>query len=339
MVVVAAFRSACWPLGQSRCSRCLCIRWLSVWLSRSDRRVGVATLSNAVVRVLWPARILPRSVPAKKHRSACPCPRALVACTIPCLALEIPCVRTVCTVPSVARRIWSASPHAPQGSLGAPGVRGSPCHQMCLSCPPLESGESCLPTPCCAFLCPCSRVLARLCIRMPVSQGTEALWSDVALISGPVVLLALHSVAYPLVVTASPWITFWKFMHVDFRQTQLSSVPSAGAGWPVGIWCPPYRFHVRPRAEKRGGGLRLGPGVRLALPCNALACLGGVLGTISQLVLWIRQGRGLSSVTVPEAEGLLPAPGRRHGLLVPASRSASVRGASPRSGGNPRALR
>ena len=41
----------------------------------------------------------------------------------------------------------------------------------------------------------------------------------VALVSARVVLLALLSVAYPLLVTASRWITFWKVTRVDVCPT------------------------------------------------------------------------------------------------------------------------
>ena len=60
--------------------------------------------------------------------------------------------------------------------------------------------------------------------------------------------------------------------------------------------------------KKGGWTLRLGSGGRHALQCNALACIGSVLGVISQWVLWICQGGGLSGVMVPAAGGLLLSP-------------------------------
>ena len=106
-------------------------------------------------------------------------------------------------------------PKLPRGVLGRPMcvvVRAPRCASLV---PPLVSGESSLPTPCRAPLCPCScvvqlwpgRAYTCRCLRAVRHFALVLLWS------------AALWCFWPLLVTASRWITFWKVTPVDVRLT------------------------------------------------------------------------------------------------------------------------
>ena len=134
------------------------------------------------------------------------------------------------------------------------------------------------------------------------------------------------------------------------RLPDVASFSAAGGGRRAGGCVAGRASGVSPMDSTPGfvwknaqGALRLGPEGWHTRRCNAMACLGRVLGVIWRWVLWTGHGRGLSSVIVLEAGGLLLAPadaaGCRRGPCGPASGSAPVCPTLPRSGGNTRAPR
>ena len=175
-------------------------------------------------------------------------------------------------------------PRGVSGRLPCVMVRVSRCASPV---PPSESWELCLPIPCRPPWCPCSFAVQLWLGRAGALGRCRTLgrnccgqWPCGA--CGPLFrrLLALcYFVPVNNVLGGSGCA---RLSDVAFLSAAGGGQRAGGcvAGWALGV--SPYRRHVWPRPEKRGGALRLDFGDLFAPWCNALVRLRGVLGVISR---------------------------------------------------------